>query len=191
MVFTLIAALGFAALYAQTAFAHSLSGATALLTGTLVFAAFLVALLLPVRLFQYSNADPAPRVMTQVVSRAAVGSLVTLAVNVAAWFLVAVGSTALLEELYAYSFIAVFLFHGFGGAVASHVIYLQKTQQYNSNQLSAMLLLITLVLFVSVLLFLALDWGIARDAYVHLRDLTLVTLILLGYGRGVYLLAHH
>ncbi len=52
-------------------------------------------------------------------------------------------------------------------------------------------LLITLVLFVVVLFLLALDWGIARDAYVHLRDLTLVTLILLGYGRGVYLMAHH
>jgi hypothetical protein len=30
-----------------------------------------------------------------------------------------------------------------------------------------------------------------RDASIHVRDLTLVTLVLLGYGRAVYVMAHH
>jgi uncharacterized membrane protein len=90
-----------------------------------------------------------------------------------------------------YTLITVFIFYGFAGAIASHVVYLQQTKQYNSNQLVAVLALVTLLLFVLILYFVALDWAMARDAYVHLRDLTLITLILVGYGRAVYLMAHH
>jgi hypothetical protein len=71
------------------------------------------------------------------------------------------------------------------------VIYLQATRQYNSNQLAAILLLVTLLLLVLVLYFIAFDWAIPRDAYVHLRDLTMITLVLLAYGRAIYLMAHH
>ena len=76
----------------------------------------------------------------------------------------------LLEEMYMYTLIAVFIFYGFAGAIASHVVYLQQTKQYNSNQLVAVLALVTLLLFVLILYLVALDWAMARDAYIHLRD---------------------
>ena len=128
--------------------------------------------------------------MSQVISRALVAALIVLTLNVFAWFALEDG-VRLLEELYGYSLVAIFLFHGLGGAISSHVVYLQQTKQYNSDQLVAVLVLVTLSLLVLVLYFLAFDWAIPRDAYIRLRDLTLVTLALLGYGRAVYLMAHH
>jgi hypothetical protein len=61
----------------------------------------------------------------------------------------------------------------------------------HSNQLVAVLVLVTLILLVLVLYFLAFDWAIPRDASIHERDLTLLTLVLLGYGRAIFLMAHH
>lgn len=190
LLYSLLASLGFGALYAETAFARSASLTTATLFGALAFVAFLVSFLVPPRIFRYTNDDFAPRVMSQVISRAAVAAIVVLATNLGVWLTLG-GSIHLLEELYIYSLVALFLFHGFGGAIASHVVYLQQTKQYNSNQLVAVLVLVTLILLILTLYFVAFDWAILRDDYVHLRDLTLVTLVFLSYGRALYLMAHH
>lgn len=188
--YVLLASLGFGALYAETAFARMAVLTIAAILGALAFVAFLVSFLIPPRIFTYTNDDVAPRVMSQVISRVAVAAIVLLATNGIVWLALG-GGVRLLEELYVYLLVALFLFHGFGGAIASHVVYLQQTKQYNSNQLAAVLLLITLVLLILLLYFIAFDWAIPRDDYVHLRDLTLVTLVLLSYGRAVYLMAHH
>jgi hypothetical protein len=190
VLYALVASLGFGLLYAETAFARvpSLDGSAGY--GAAACAAFLLAFLVPPRLFRYTNDDRAPRVMSQLIARAVVAALIVLALNVGVWFMLADG-IRLLEELYVYALIALFLFHGFAGAVAAHVVYLQQTKQYNSNQLVAVLGLVTLILLVLTLYFIAFDWAIPRDAYIHLRDLTLVTLALLAYGRAVYLMAHH
>jgi len=190
LVFAIVSALGFGVLYAQTAFAHIPSAQAALLGGAIATLAFLVSFLLPPRWFHYTNADVAPRVMSQVIARAAVGALIVLGLNALIWFAFG-ASVSLLEELYVYALVAILLFHGWGGAVASHVVYLQQTRQYNSNQLVAVLVLVTLILLILVLYFLAFDWAIPREPYIHTRDLTLVTLVLLGYGRAIYLMAHH
>ena len=124
-------------------------------------------------------------------ARGAAAAAITLVTNVAVWLSIGRESVALIEELYVYSLVAILLFHGLGGVIAAHVVYLQATKQYNSNQLAAVLLLITLLLLVLVLYFIAFDWAIPRDAYIHLRDLTMITLVLLGYGRAIYLMAHH
>ncbi len=191
IIYALIASLGFGGLYALTAFAHTQSPALALAVGALVLVAFLISFLAPPRLFRYTHADIAPVVMSQLMARGVIAAAVTLATNIVVWLIVGRNNVALVEELYVYSLVAIFLFHGFGGVIASHVVYLQATKQYNSNQLAAVLLLVTLLLLVLVLYFVAFDWAIARDAYVHLRDLTLITLVLLAYGRAIYLMAHH
>lgn len=188
--YSLFVALGFGAIYAGMAFVRIHQVWLIALMGGLSFLAFLISFLLPPRLFRYTNDDLAPRVQTQVILRAAVGSAIILLLNVIVW-LVLGRSEPLLEELYMLTLIAVMIFHGWAGAIASHVVYLQQTKQYNSNQLVAVITLVTLLLFVLILYFGALDWAIARDAYVHLRDLALVTLVLVGYGRAVYLMAHH
>ena len=188
--YAFFASLGFGVLYAETTLARTQSPATAWLFGAATFLAFLISFILPPRLYRYTNDDVAPRVMSQVITRAVVAALIVLALNVCVWFTLA-GDVSLLEELYVYSLVAILLFHGLGGSVASHVVYLQQTKQYNSNQLVAVLVLVTLILLVLVLYFVAFDWAMPRDAYIHVRDLTLVTLVLLGYGRAIYLMAHH
>ncbi len=187
----LVASLGFGVLYAQTALAHTGSPGAAIAIGVFVFIAFVVSFLVPPVRFRYSNADVAPRVMSQVMASAISASAVILAANIVVWILIAPEDVGLLEELYVYSLMAILLFHGFGGAIASHVVYLQQTHQYNSNQLVAVLVLVTLLLFVLILYFLAFDYAIPRDASIHVRDLTTITLVLLAYGRAVYRMAHH
>ena len=191
ILYALVASLGFGALYAQTAFAHTHSSAAAFAIGALALIAFAVAFLVPPRFFRYTNADLAPAVLSQLMARGVAAAGITLATNVAVWLIVGRESVPLVEELYVYSLVAILLFHGFGGVMAAHVVYLQTTRQYNSNQLAAILLLVTLLLLVLVLYFVAFDWAIPRDAYVHLRDLTMITLVLLAFGRAIYLMAHH
>jgi len=191
IIYALIASFGFGALYAQTALAHTQSPATAWVVGALVWIAFAVSFLVPPRFFRYAHADVAPVVLSQLMGRGITAAAITLATNIAVWLIVGRDQVALVEELYVYSLVAIFLFHGFGGVMASHVVYLQATKQYNSNQLAAVVLLVTLLLLVLVLYFVAFDWAIPRDATVHLRDLTLITLVLLAYGRAIYRMAHH
>ena len=191
ILYALIASLGFSALYAQTTLAHAQSTPTALAVAAFVFIAFAISFLVPPRFFRYTHADAAPVVLSQLMARGGAAAAITLATNLVVWLIVGRGSVALVEELYVYSLVAIFLFHGFGGVIASHVVYLQATRQYNSNQLAAVLLLVTLLLLVLILYFVAFDWAIARDAYIHLRDLTLITLVLLAYGRAIYRMAHH
>ena len=189
--YALIASLGFGALYAQTALAHTQLPALALAVGALALLAFAISFLAPPRFARYTHADIAPAVLSKLMTRGIAASIIVLALNIATWLIVGRENVALVEELYVYSLVAIFLFHGFGGVIASHVVYLQATKQYNSNQLAAVLLLVTVLLLVLILYFVAFDWAIARDAYVHLRDLTLITLVLLAYGRAIYVMAHH
>lgn len=190
ILYALFASCGFGILYAETTFARLQSPLPTAIIGGLAFAAFLISFLLPPQIFRYTNDDIAPRVQTKVINRAILAAVIVLALNVVVGFALADG-VRLLEELYGYSLVALFLFHGFAGAIASHVVYLQQTQQYNSNQLVAVIGLVTVILLVPMLYLIALDWAIPRDAYIHLRDLTLVTLVFIGYGRAVYLMAHH
>jgi hypothetical protein len=98
LIFALVSALGFGVLYAQTAFARIPSAQAALLGGAIATLAFLVSFLLPPRWFHYTNADVAPRVMSQVIARAAVGALIVLGLNALIWFAFG-ASVSLLEEL--------------------------------------------------------------------------------------------
>ena len=190
MGYSLYVSLGFGALYAGTAYARTHRLELVAMIGALAFVALFVSLSLPLQFYKYTNADSAPRVQTQVISRAAISSAITLVLNLGVWIVLGRG-VPLVEEMYMYTLITVFIFHGWAGAIASHVVYLQQTQQYNSNQLVAVIAVVTLMLFILILYFIALDWAISRDAYIHLRDLALVTIVLVGFGRGVYLMAHH
>ncbi|MBI3742107.1 MAG: hypothetical protein HY257_10195 [Chloroflexi bacterium] len=190
LIYALIVSVGFGALYYQSAHAQTHNADTALLVGALAFGAFAISFLAPPRFFRYTHAQLAPEVMAQLMQRAVVAAGIVLALNIAVWLWLG-RAASLGEELYMYALVALFLFHGFGGVVANHVMYLQATKQYNSNQLAAILLLVTFILLILVLFFVALDWGAPHDAYIHARDLTLITLVLVGYGRAVYLMAHH
>ncbi len=94
-------------------------------------------------------------------------------------------------ELYLFTVMALSLFQGFGEVIPRHVIYLQQTRQYNSNQLFAMLVAATLILFSLILYFLAFDLARPPDFHAYARNLIAITLALVGFGRSVYLMAHH
>ncbi len=191
ILYALLVSLGFGGLYVETALAHASTPSGALVVGAAAFVALLIAFLAPPGFFRYTTADLAPVVQTQVISRAIVASVIVIALNVGVWLVVAPNDMSLVEELYVYSLATILVFHGLGGVIASHVVYLQVTKQYNSNQLVAVLVLVTLLLLILTLYFIAFDWALPRDAYVHLRDLTLITLVLVAYGRAIYLMAHH
>ena len=151
-----------------------------------------LAYLLPALLFRYDNEQPAPVVLSQLMRRA--GLAITLVVAAGLFVLSLTGlwlDLPFLEELYATTLIGLVVFHGFGGTFAYHVVYLQQTRQYNSNQLAAVLIAITLLLFVLALFFLNLDFATPHDAHVQRRDLLLLTAVLIGYGWTIYKVAHH
>jgi hypothetical protein len=156
------------------------------------FALWLAAYLVPPRLFRYSNDEIAPLVLSALMRRAGLA-----VVCVVASALVALLATGLwldlpfLEEMYALTLIGIVIFHGFGGPFAYHVVYLQETKQYNSNQLAAVLIAFTLMLFILTLFFFSLDFGTARDNATQLRDLLIFTTVLLGYSWTIYKVAHH
>ncbi|MBI3732918.1 MAG: hypothetical protein HY259_05610 [Chloroflexi bacterium] len=180
----------FALIYRESTMAHAPTVAAPVMVFT--FAVWLISYLLPPVLFRVTNEQAAPVVLSQLMRRAAVAVVCVVACALAALYLTGLwDDLPLLEELYAFTLIGVVLFHGFGGPFAYHIVYLQQTQQYNSNQLAAVLIAFTLMGFILALFFLNLDFGTARDAHIQRRDLLLLTTVLLGYGWTLYKVAHH
>ncbi len=190
MLYSLAASVLFALLYGEAAYARNPGAALPIALLTLVLT--LLALQAPPLLFKYTNDDVAPIVLTQLMKRGALGAGLMLLNTVAAWLLIDKPTDpVLIGELYLFALMAVFLFQGFGTVITRHVMYLQQTHQYNSNQLAAVLLMVTLLIFVLVLYFLAFDLSRPPELHPYLRDLIAISLTLLGYGQAVYLMAHH
>lgn len=190
LIFPVVVSFLFALLYADAMAFRA--PALALLAWVVVFAFWLASYLLPPLLFRYSNDHAAPLVLGQLMKRAGVAAACVIAASLLALLISGLWlDLPFLEEVYALSLVGIILFHGFGGPFAHHVVYLQQTHQYHSNQLAAVLIAFTLMLFVLALFFLNLDFAITRDAYVQGRDLLLLTTVLVGYGSTIYKVAHH
>ncbi len=185
----LMVSLGFGALYGYTASFHGGPGVAVGLATTAIFA---VAFLLPVRLFRYDVTAVAPVVLSQLGKR----WLVASGLSVAAALLVAVATPwnrplQLAEELYMYTVVAVLVFHGLAGLYADHIVYLQVTKQYNSNQLLAITMMLVVLFVLLTLYFLSFDFAASREPYVYVRDLALVTVTYTGFGWHAFRIAHH
>ena len=189
-IYVVTVSLLFAFIYGETVIVRTPSVLPLVLAAT--FLLWLLSYVAPPELLHYDNSQVAPYVLGQLIKRAALSIAFVLAVDI---FVLAVTGLWLdlpfIEELYAATFAGIVIFHGFGGIFAQHIVYLQQTRQYNSNQLSAVLIAFTLILFILVLFFLNLDFAIARDAHVQRRDLLMLTTILVGYGWTIYSVAHH
>jgi hypothetical protein len=180
----------FAALYAETARVYSPS--STILVAIAAFAGTLLSLVLPPRVWAYSNNDHAAVALSRLMQRGGLGSALVLASTIASAALTGqLVTPGLFGELYLYTALGVFIFQAFGAVLTPHVMYLQQTHQYNSNQLVAILIAVTLLLITLVLYFLAFDLARPPELHAYLRDLIAVTLTLLGYGRSVYLMGHH
>lgn len=190
MAYISAAAVLFGFLYGETARA-SIPG-SALVAFLLSFTGVFLSLYAPRRLYTITMDMHAATVLSLLIRRAAAGSVVVIATSITVWLLIGrLDEPQVIGELYAYAAIGVFLFHGFGETLANHAIYLQRTRQYNSNQLVAVLLTTTLLIFALVLYFLAFDLARPPELHAYLRDLTVITLVLFGYGHATYLIAHH
>jgi hypothetical protein len=176
-------------------FATSVSNVNSVLAWQAALLALIVtclAIYLPRRFFSYTLNEPAPAILTKLMQRAVIGTLFTLALGIVVCVLGgAWNNPVLLGELYVYTLLSIFLFQGIGEVITNHVIYLQRTNQYNSNQLFGMLLGLALLFFILILFFLAFDLAQAPDLHRYVRDILAITLVLVGYGRAVYLMAHH
>lgn len=190
MLYSFLIALLTAMLYATSvqAVSPNLWLWVGILAGVLMF----LAIFVPRRFFRYHLEDVAPTVLQKLMQRALIGSAFILAIPplvltiVGGWM-----NPVLLGEIYIYTLIGIFLIQGIGEVITNHVLYLQHTHQYNSNQLFAMLSVIALLIFVLVLYFLAFDLAQPPDLHNYARDLLAITLVLGAYSRAVYLMAHH
>ncbi len=185
----LLVSLGFGALYGYTVSYHGGPGAALGLVTAVIFAG---AFLIPARFFRYSRTDAAPVVMSQLGKR----WLLATGLSLAAALLVALATPSkaplqLAEELYMYSVVAILVFHGLAGLYADHVVYLQETKQYNSNQLLAITMLLVTLFMLLLLYFLSFDFAANREPAIYVRDLALVTLAFVGFGWHAFRIAHH
>ncbi|HZQ10965.1 MAG TPA: hypothetical protein VFD70_30610 [Anaerolineae bacterium] len=190
MFYALLTALLFGGLYATTANTVNppLTLPLALANGVLLF----LSIFLPRRFFRYSEVDGAPTILSKLMQRAVAGSGLVLVASVIALLVCHAWSNPMaLGEIYVYGLIGVILFQGVGEVVTNHAVYLQRTNQYNSNQLFAMLVGMALLLFVLILYFLAFDLAQPPNLHNYTRDLFAITLVLVGYGRALFLMAHH
>jgi hypothetical protein len=184
-----LVSLSLGALYGYTASFHGGPGmAVGLATATIFAAAFLI----PSRLFRYATTDAAPLVLSQLGRR----WLLASGLGLAAALLVAAATPwnsplQLAEELYMYTVVVLLIFFGLAGLYADHIVYLQVTRQYNSNQLLAVTMLLVVLFIVLVLYFLSFDFAATREPYVYVRDLALVTLAFAGFGWHAFRIAHH
>lgn len=190
MLYALLVALLTAGLYANSVAAVN-APMTLPAAGLAALATF-VSIYLPRRFFAYHLEDIAPTVLQRLMQRAAIGVVFVLALPLAVLaFTDGWNNPEFLGELYVYTLIGVFLFQAIGEVITNHVLYLQRTHQYNSNQLFALLASIALLLFVMILYFLAFDLAQPPDLHNYVRDMLAITLVLGGYGRAVFLMAHH
>jgi hypothetical protein len=189
LVLALLSSAGFGGLFALVVGYH---GGTAAVAGVVTGAVYLAAFLVPARLFGYANSDAAPVVLLQLGRRWVTATLLTLlatfvAASLAPW----TRPAQLGMELYVVTLTAVLIFHALAGMYANHVIYLQVTRQYNSNQLLALTVVLVVLLTAVVLYGLAFDLAANREPYFYARDLLLITLAVIGFGWHGFRIAHH
>ncbi len=190
MIYPLLTATLYAVLLGESARART--PVTVPVVAGIAFVGILLSLVVPPRLFKYTNDDVAPIVLTRLMQRGALGSSLMVVTIAFSWlFVQEVLDPGLFGEMYLFALLGVFLFQGFGGVVTHHTMYLQQTHQYNSNQLFALLVAVTLLIFTLVLYFLGFDLARPPEFHAYFRDIIAITLTLLGYGRAVYLMAHH
>lgn len=188
LVLAVISSAGFGGLFALIVGYHGGPPAVGVLAGGLYLAAFVA----PPRLFAYANSDVAPVVLLQLGRQWVAATLLTLLATLTVAVLTPWGRPAQLGmELYVVTLTAVIIFHALAGMYANHVIYLQVTRQYNSNQLLALTVLLVVLLTAIILYGLAFDLAASREPYFYARDMLLVTLAVIGFGWHGFRIAHH
>jgi hypothetical protein len=185
---------GFGILYWEMAGGLAGFEESAPVIGLMGVLAYLVAYLLPQALFRYTLKDAAPIVMGQLSRRFAIAAVITLLLNIAVAAILTRGNpqpTPIVMEVYSATVLGLLIFHAMGGLMVEQGNYLQRTNQYNTNQMFAAVLGVSVLFIVLMMYFLAFDLATARPPRIYERDMIFGTLAVLGLGWFVYRLAHH
>jgi len=189
-----IFALGFGVVYWEMAAGAAQFEESAPVIGLIAVLAYLVAFFVPQALFRYSLKDKASTVLAQVSRRFLVAAAVTLLLNVAIALILTSGNSKpvpIIMEVYSATLIGLIIFHALGGLMAEQGNYLQRTAQYNTNQLFSAVLGISILFILLLMYFLAFDLGTTRASRIYVRDMIYCTQAVAGFGWFVYRLAHH
>lgn len=188
-----IFSLGFAVLYSEMASGLSVSD-NAPFIGLVAFLAYLIAFYLPQPLFRFTLKDSAPIVLGQLSRRFAIAALVTLAFNTflaGVWLPGRSDNVAIAMELYSATVLGLLVFHAMGGLMAEQANYLQRTNQYKSDQLLAVVVAMCVLFVLLAMYFLSFDLATQRPPRIYVRDMIFATLAVFGFVWFVYRLGHH
>ena len=75
--------------------------------------------------------------------------------------------------------------------MAEQANYLQRTKQYNTNQLFTVVIALSVLFVLLMMYFLSFDLATTRPPRIYVRDMVFSTLAVTGFGWFVYRLAHH
>ncbi len=186
--------LGFGILYWEMAAGAAGFEESAPVIGLLGAVSYLIAFFVPQMLFRFSLKDVANTVMSQLSRRFAVAAAVTLALNVVVAAILTRGMdnpVPVVMEVYGATVLGLIIFHAMGGLMAEQGNYLQRTAQYNTNQMFSAVVAVSVLFIVLTMYFLSFDLAVARDPRIYVRDMVFSTLAVGGFGWFVYRLAHH
>lgn len=189
-----IFSLGFGILYWEMAQGAAGFEESAPIIGLLATVAYLIAFLVPQMLFRYSLEHVASTVLGQLSRRFAVAAAITLFLNVAIAAILVRGNdlpVPIVMEIYSATVLGLFIFHALGGMMAEQGNYLQRTKQYNTNQLFTVVVALSVLFIFLTMYFLSFDLAVARAPRIYVRDMIFSTLAITGFGWFVYRLAHH
>ena len=189
----IVFSLGFGVLYYEMASGLG-AGDSALPLASLGILTYLIAFFVPQMLFRFSLDEVASTVLAQLSRRLAIAAVVTLLLNVIVAAVLAQAAdnpVPAVMEVYSATFMGLLIFHALGGLMAEQGNYLQRTKQYNTNQLFTVVVALSVLFVLLAMYFLAFDLGTARAPRIYVRDMVFSTLAISGFAWFVYRLAHH
>jgi hypothetical protein len=189
-----IFSLGFGVLYWEMAGGLAGFEESTPVIGLIGTIAYLIAFFIPQMLFRYTLKDDAATVLGQLSRRFGIAFLVTLVANIFIGMILQkdmVNRVPLAMELYSATFMGILVFHAMGGMMAEQGNYLQRTKQYNTNQLFTVVVALSVLFILLTMYFLSFDLAVARAPRIYVRDMVFSTLAVTGFGWFVYRLAHH
>lgn len=184
--------VGFGVLYFEMAGAFLPDAAPFI--GGLAFVVYLISFYLPPLLFRFTLQQDAPHVLRQLSRRWAIGAALVLLLNVLVALFLLTGRrnpVPAAMEIYMATLLGLVIFHALGGLMGEQANYLQRTAQYNSNQLFIVVVVLAVTFLVLTMYLLAFDLGKERAPRIYVRDIIWFSQSLLGFGFLIYRLAHH
>jgi hypothetical protein len=184
--------LGFGLLYWEMA--TGLERPNAGPVAILAIVAYLLAFFIPQALFRFTLSEAAPAVMSQLSKRLGIAAAITLALGLLVAAILVPGAPSavpIVMEIYSATFMGLIIFHAMGGLMAEQANYLQRTAQYKSDQLLAVVVAMSVLFILLTMYFLAFDLGVARAPRIYVRDMIFGTLAFAGFAWVIYRLGHH